>query len=128
MRIGELAARANVSTSAVRYYERVGLLPAPARINGRRDYAVDALARLAVVLHARAIGFSIAETGRLISVFPPGTPSARWKSLAAAKLVEVDAMIAHAQAMKATLGLIAKCRCESWDQCGTALLGARRGS
>ena len=126
MRIGELAARANVSTSAVRYYERVGLLPAPARINGRREYAVDALARLAVVLHARAIGFSIAETGRLIAVFPPGTPSSRWKSLAAAKLAEVDAMIAHAVAMKATLRLIAKCRCESWDQCGTALLSARR--
>jgi len=122
MRIGELAERANVSASAVRYYEKVGLLPAPARINGRREYAGDALARLAIVLHARNMGFSIAETSRLVAVFPPATPSVRWKSLAAAKLKEMDALIAHATAMKATLQLISTCQCDSWDQCGTALM------
>jgi MerR family redox-sensitive transcriptional activator SoxR len=129
MRIGELAEQANVSTSAVRYYEKVGLLPAPRRVSGRREYADDALARLAIVLHARKLGFSIAETGRLVAVFPPSTPSARWKTLAAAKLVEIDAIIAHAKAMRTTLELISECRCESWDQCGKALIsGAARGS
>jgi MerR family redox-sensitive transcriptional activator SoxR len=122
MRIGELADRAKVSTSAVRYYEKVGLLPAPRRINGRRDYADDSLARLAIVLHARRLGFSIAETGRLVAVFPPSTPSARWKTLAAAKLVEVDAVIAHAMVMRTTLERISHCDCESWDQCGRALM------
>jgi MerR family redox-sensitive transcriptional activator SoxR len=122
MRIGELAERANESTSAVRYYEKVGLLPAPRRVSGRREYSDDALARLAIVLHARNLGFSIAETSRLVSVFPPSTPSARWKTLATAKLVEVDAIIAHAKAMRTTLELISTCRCETWDECGRALM------
>jgi MerR family redox-sensitive transcriptional activator SoxR len=122
MTIGELARRAGVSTSAVRYYERAGLLPAPARTNGRRVYAAQALSRLAVILHARGIGFSIAETRNLVSVFPPASPSARWKTLAAAKLVEMDEVIAHAQAMKTMLQLISRCPCDSWDQCGDALV------
>ena len=121
MKIGELARRANVSASAVRYYERIGLLPAPARISGQREYSADALARLAVVIHARSMGFTLAETGQLVSEFPPATPAARWKRLAAEKLKEMDRVIAHAKAMKATLQIIARCRCESWDQCGTAL-------
>src|SRR5205823_4908709 len=118
MRIGELAEAANVSTSAVRYYEKVGLLTAPSRISGRRDYAPDAIARLTVILHARKMGFTIAETGRLVAVFPPATPSARWKTIAAAKMKEMDDLIAHATQLKATLQLISTCRCESWDQCG----------
>ena len=122
MRIGELAERAEVSASAVRYYEKVGLLPAPRRVNGRREYADDALARLAIVLHARHLGFSIAETGRLVSLFPPSTPSARWKTLAAAKLVEIDANIERAEVMRLTLRLISNCRCDSWDECGRALM------
>lgn len=120
--IGELARRAGVAPSAVRYYERVGLLPAPGRQNGRRIYAADALPRLAVILHARRLGFSIAETRRLVSIFPPGTPSARWKTLADAKLKELDELIAQATATKAMLEVISRCRCESWEQCGNALL------
>jgi MerR family redox-sensitive transcriptional activator SoxR len=122
MTIGELAGRAGVAPSAVRYYERVGLLPAPRRQNGRRVYAADALARLAVILHARRLGFSIAATRRLVATLPPGTPSARWKALADAKLHELDQMIAQAMATKTMLEVISRCRCESWEQCGNALL------
>lgn len=131
MSIGELSRRAGISASAVRYYERVGLLPAPARINGRRVYADDALPRLAVILHARHIGFSISEARQLVSGFPPSSPSVRWKALAAAKLDEMDALIAHAQAMKAMLQVISLCPCESWEQCGDGLMGrleARTGA
>ncbi len=126
MGIGELARRVGVAPSAVRYYERAGLLPAPARTNGRRVYADDAVSRLAVILHARAIGFSIAETQRLVGAFPPAAPSARWKALAAAKLEEMDALIARAQAMKTMLQLISRCRCESWEECGERLIGLQR--
>ncbi|HVT39850.1 MAG TPA: MerR family transcriptional regulator [Gemmatimonadaceae bacterium] len=122
MTIGELAHRAGVSASAVRYYEHAGLLPAPPRTNGRRVYAEQALSRLAVILHARSIGFSISETRSLVSLFPPASPSARWKTLAAAKLAEMDEVIAHAQAMKTMLQLISRCPCESWEQCGDALV------
>jgi MerR family Zn(II)-responsive transcriptional regulator of zntA len=126
MRIGELARQAGVSTSAVHYYERVGLLPVAARTNGRRSYGADALPRLAVVLHARRIGFSIAETRQLTAVIPPASPSSRWKALAATKLEVMDALIAHARTMKTMLRLINQCRCESWDQCGNALLAKLR--
>ncbi|MGH7499232.1 MAG: MerR family transcriptional regulator [Gemmatimonadales bacterium] len=126
MRIGELARRAGISPSAVRYYERVGLLPKPARANGRRIYAADALSRLAVILHARNIGFSITETRQLVSMFPSAAPSARWKVLAAAKLEAMDALIAHAQAMKTMLRLISRCRCDSWEECGSGLLAKLR--
>ncbi len=122
MYIRELAQRAGVSPSAVRYYERVGILPAPDRSNGRRVYAPAALACLAVVLHARRIGFSISEVRQLVSLFPAASPSARWKALAAKKLEAMDAVIAQAEAMKAMLRLISQCRCESWDQCGEGLL------
>jgi len=131
VRIGELARRAAISASAVRYYERVGLLPAPARSNGRRDYADEALPRLAVVLRARRMGFSISEARRLISVLPPASPSARWKALATAKIRDMDAVIADARAMTKMLRLISQCRCKSWLQCGTRLLAVssspRRG-
>jgi MerR family redox-sensitive transcriptional activator SoxR len=122
MSIGELARRAGVAPSAVRYYERVGLLPSPRRENGRRVYGVDALPRLAVILQARRLGFSIAETRRLVSMFPPGAPSARWKAVAEAKTRELDAAIARATTTKAMLEAISRCRCESWEECGTALL------
>ena len=122
MRIGELAQRAGISASAVRYYERGGLLPAPARVNGRRDYAEDAIARLAVVIRARRMGFGIAETRQLVAMFPAASPSARWKKLAASKIRAIDAQIAGARVMKAMLELISQCRCRTWLQCGTRLM------
>jgi MerR family transcriptional regulator, redox-sensitive transcriptional activator SoxR len=122
MTIGELARRAGVAPSAVRYYERVGLLCSPGRKNGRRVYGPDALPRLAVILQARRLGFSIADTRRLVSMFPPGAPSARWKTLAEAKIGELDGAIARATTTKAMLEVISRCRCESWEECGNALL------
>jgi MerR family redox-sensitive transcriptional activator SoxR len=112
VKIGELARRAGVSPSAVRYYERAGLLPAPRRTNNQRVYAADGLPRLAVILHARRIGVRISETRRLVTLFPPAGPSARWKALAAAKLDELDAIVARAEAMRTMLQLISRCRCD----------------
>jgi DNA-binding transcriptional MerR regulator len=75
-----------------------------------------------VIRHARRLGFSIAEARRLVSMFPPGTPSARWKALADAKLKELDELVARAMATKAMLEMINRCPCESWEQCGSTLL------
>jgi MerR family redox-sensitive transcriptional activator SoxR len=127
MRIGELAKRAGVSPSAIRYYERVGLVAPPPRVSGRRIYPAAALGRLAVVRHARALGFSIAETGRLLVTFPSAAPAERWKILAEAKLRAIDAMIEHAQATRRMLEAISSCRCAGWDECGTALLERLQG-
>jgi DNA-binding transcriptional MerR regulator len=87
-----------------------------------------------VILQARRLGFSIAESRRLVSMFPPGAPSTRRKTLADAKIQELEEAIARATATKAMLEVISRCRCESWEECGNALLdrfsgespGARR--
>jgi MerR family redox-sensitive transcriptional activator SoxR len=123
MTIGEVARRAGVRTSAVRYYERMGLLPPPLRRHGRRDYDRDAVASLAVVQFAREVGFTIAETAQLVRGFPPQTKApARWIKLADVKLREMDALIARAEAMKALLIRVRRCQCGTLTDCGRRLL------
>ena len=58
MKIGELAARANLSASAIRYYEKLGLLAAPQRIGGQRRYPSGALQRVLLVRFATDMGFT----------------------------------------------------------------------
>jgi DNA-binding transcriptional MerR regulator len=65
--IGELAERTGVPTSALRYYDELGLVRPAARVAGRRRYAASAVRDVAVVLFFREIGFSLAETGRCIA-------------------------------------------------------------
>ena len=59
--IGELARRAGVATSALRYYEELGLLPTPARIAGQRRYPESATGLVGIILLLRDAGFSLAE-------------------------------------------------------------------
>lgn len=121
--IGEVAKRAGIRASAIRYYESVEVLPAPQRTNGRRHYDSHVLERLAVIQIAQQAGFSVAEIRTLFNGFTPGTPaSARWEALAQQKLVEVDALIRRAQAMKRLLeeGLL-RCRCLTLDECAQCI-------
>ena len=86
MTIGSLARQAGLRPSAVRYYERMGLLPAPLRRSGRRDYDPDAIARLEVVQFALSTGFTLRDTRQLVRGFlPPVAASARWRALASTK-------------------------------------------
>ena len=122
MTIGWLAEQAQIRPSAIRYYERLGLLPPPIRRSGRRDYDADAVAHLAVVQFALSTGFTLRETKQLIRGFSKGTPAApRWRDLAATKAKDLDALIARATAMKALLDRIsANCRCDTLTECGRA--------
>lgn len=61
MTIGELAIESGVPASTIRYWERIGVLPVPARISGQRRYLQDALHRLAVLRLAQACGFRLEE-------------------------------------------------------------------
>lgn len=125
MKIGEVALRAGLRTSAIRFYESAGLLPAPPRTAGRRDYAPDVLARLAVIQFAQRAAFTLGEIRELFSVRAGERPiSARWKRLASAKLVELDSVIARAEAMKRELQQARRCGCIEVEQCGRTLLGA----
>ena len=90
--IGEVARRAGLSTSALRYYERVGLLPPPARVSKRRIYDAKVLGRIRIVLLALDAGFTVKETKTFLSGYPlTTTPAERWRALATKKLAEVDA-------------------------------------
>jgi MerR family redox-sensitive transcriptional activator SoxR len=124
MSIGEVAQRAGLEPSAIRYYESAGLLPAPARVSGRRRYDEDVLEWLSLIALAREAGFTIAEIRQLVSGFAPGTrPAERWRTLATRKLAEVDAMVARAERMRAVLRVALDCGCFRLEDC-SALLAA----
>jgi DNA-binding transcriptional MerR regulator len=65
--IGELSEHTGVPTSALRYYDDLGLVRPAARVAGRRRYAPSAVRDVGVVLFFREIGFSLAETGRFLA-------------------------------------------------------------
>jgi MerR family redox-sensitive transcriptional activator SoxR len=116
--IGEIAARAGVNTSRIRYYERVGVLPKPERTGGQRRYDEAILHRLTIVDVAQRAGLSLAEIRDLTG---PDNRSAhageRIRALAESKLPQVEALIARAQATKAWLELARSCDCRSVDVC-----------
>lgn len=116
--IGEVARRAGVRTSALRYYESIGLLPAPRRVNGRRRYDTGTIQLLAVLQLAQRAGFSIAEMQTLLHGFQPDTPpAARWQALASKKIAELDAQIQRAEQMKHILHTALQCGCLRIEDC-----------
>jgi MerR family redox-sensitive transcriptional activator SoxR len=120
--IGEVSARAGVRTSAIRYYERLGLLPKPARVSGRRRYDESILEWLSLIALARESGFTMAEIKRLVTEFRPGSlPAKRWKELAANKLAQIDASIARAERMRALLRVALHCGCFRLEDCSALL-------
>ena len=123
MPIGELARRASLRTSAVRYYERLGLLPAPERKNGRRRYDEETLDRLRVIAFARAAGFSLREIRQLFA----GKPySRRLRDLATGKIDELEGTIARARAMQSLLRAALRCDCLTIEECGRRIRSASR--
>ncbi len=124
MPIGEVARRAGLATSAIRYYERIGLLPRAPRTSGQRRYDAAVLEWLSFIALAREAGFTMAEIKRLVTGFSPETrPTARWRELAARKLDEIDAAIARAGRMRAVLRIALDCGCFRLEDC-RALLDA----
>jgi MerR family transcriptional regulator, redox-sensitive transcriptional activator SoxR len=122
MSIGEVARRAGVRPSALRYYEGVGLLPLPERTNGRRRYDGEVLRevldRLAVVRVAQQAGFTISEIRTLLNGYSEDTPpSERWRLLAEEKLPEVEALVERALGMKYLLERGLRCECLRLEDC-----------
>jgi MerR family transcriptional regulator, redox-sensitive transcriptional activator SoxR len=125
--IGQVARQAGLKTSAIRYYESVGLLPEPPRESGQRRYDGDTLRRLQVIDVAKRAGFSLDEARVLLATGNGGPPAhAQLRDLAERKLPEVDELIARAQAMRAWLLTARGCECETLDVC--ALFEADAGA
>lgn len=127
MLIGEVARKTGIATSALRYYEREGLLPPPARAGNRRHYRPETLGRVRIIQLARAAGFSVAETRAFVGTeCDTSIPSARWRVLAESKIRELDALIVRAKHMKELLDSSFRCGCSTIDDCAQ-LMSKQRG-
>jgi DNA-binding transcriptional MerR regulator len=116
--IGELARQAGVATSALRYYEKAGLLPPPARASNRRQYDQSVLGRIRIILLARDAGFSISETRTFLSGFPIGTrPALRWRAMAERKIAELDELTRRFSQMRSILDASFNCECRQLEDC-----------
>ena len=125
MVISEVARRAGLRPSTLRYYEQVGILPPPERASGQRRYDAGVLGRLAVISRARQTGFTLDEIKQLFFGFRDDiAASDRWRRLSVRKIDELEASIERMAAMQRLLRRMQKnCRCKTLDQCGKALLG-----
>ena len=88
--ISDVARVFGLRTSAIRYYEQIGILPPAMRKNGRRRYDKSVLFRLEVVQRARESGFTLEEIRELFFGFQPATPPPkRWHKLSERKIAEL---------------------------------------
>jgi DNA-binding transcriptional MerR regulator len=126
--IGKLAAAGGVNTSAVRYYERRGLMPQPERVSGQRRYAPEAIARLRTIRAAQQAGLSLDEIAQLLNGAEDGAAAEALRDLAERKLPDVEELISRAETMKGWLELAAQCRCASLDVCDLFATDAPRAS
>jgi len=127
--IGEVARRAGLAASALRFYERTGLIPRAARSGGRRIYGEEVLDRLALIGVAKTAGFRLAEIRSLLAGLgrrsPPGK---RWSRLAARKRREVRARLAELARAERVLAALERCACPTLDDCSRALRARGRRS
>jgi MerR family redox-sensitive transcriptional activator SoxR len=116
--IGEVARRTGIRTSALRYYEEAGILPAPARVSGQRRYDADIVRRVDLLRFAQQAGFTLEEIKTLFHGFGSETPlSARWRSLARRKMYELDQLVERVTRMREALQLSLKCGCVRVEDC-----------
>jgi MerR family transcriptional regulator, redox-sensitive transcriptional activator SoxR len=117
MTIGEVARRTGLRASAIRFYERTGLLPKPVRTSGQRRYGAAILDRIAVLERAKACGFTLTEIGILFN--DQGRHSIKWRRLADGKIAELDTTLQRIAAMKDLLRR--RCQCATADECGRCM-------
>jgi DNA-binding transcriptional MerR regulator len=131
--IGELASETGVKVPTIRYYEGIGLLPAPPRTEGnQRRYDAEALERLRFIAHARAMGFPMEELRVLLRIAGHrDAPCEDIDALVRARLTEVEDRILKLTALRTELtgmlqshqhGTVADCRVvevlSDHDHCG----------
>jgi DNA-binding transcriptional MerR regulator len=102
----------------LRYYEKAGLLPSPARASNRRQYDYSVLGRVRIILLARDAGFSISETRTFLNGFPIGTrPALRWSAMAKRKIAELDELTVRLNQMRSILNAGFHCECRQLEDC-----------
>jgi DNA-binding transcriptional MerR regulator len=114
--IGEVAQRAGITASALRFYEEKGLIASVGRRGLRRQYDRGVLERLALIALGRSAGFSLDEIAR---VFAPGGRVQIERQMLLAKASELDVTIRKLSAMRDGLQHAAACRAPSHMECPT---------
>jgi DNA-binding transcriptional MerR regulator len=120
MTIGELSKATGSKVETIRYYERIGLLPKPARTSGNyRAYAQVTLARLSFICRARALGFPIDDVRTLLTLSDRRRQSCTAvDALARAHLKEVEKKIADLRILRRELtGMISRCSVGTIGEC-----------
>lgn len=110
----EVAGAAGISTDTLRYYERSGVLPTPARTRaGYRRYPASAVRRVALIQRSLKIGFSIKELARVFEERAQGgAPCRKVRAIVGSRLARIDEEMAALSALKDELGeLLAE-----WDR------------
>ena len=109
MKIGELAKLTHTQVETIRYYEREGLLPEPARRpSGYRDYGDDELQQLRFVRRCKALGFTLEETRELLRLNAnPKADRAEVRALTERRLADVDAKLRELQLLRDSLAELA---------------------
>lgn len=118
MKIGELAGRTGLNASAIRYYEKVGLLAAAYRMGGQRRYPDEAVYRVLLICFASQMGFSLGEIELFLSGLRENAPvGRRWKMLAQKKIEEVEQTMERSVRLKSLLEHLLRCQCASLRVC-----------
>jgi MerR family redox-sensitive transcriptional activator SoxR len=131
--IGEIARRSGVASSALRFYEERGLIASQRAGSGHRRYPRAVLRRIAFIVFAQKIGFSLDEiAGELAKLPDERIPSrADWARLSGAWTKRIDARIAELQRLRSGLTQCIGCGCLSISRCvlaNPADRAARRGA
>jgi MerR family transcriptional regulator, redox-sensitive transcriptional activator SoxR len=124
--ISDVARVFGLRTSAIRYYEQIGILPPPTRKNGQRCYDQSVLFRLEIVQRARELGFTLGEIRELFFGFQPATrPPKRWHKLSERKIAELRIRMKQLKLMEKLLKQIQGCRCNALEECGEKFFSKR---
>lgn len=115
MTIGELARRTGIATSALRYYEELGLMPPTRRASGQRRYDASAVQLVGMIMFLRDVGFSLSEMKALMASRSHSVDA--WRALAHTKLAELEARIARAQIAQVALQHALRCKHEDLFDC-----------
>ncbi len=125
--IGEVAARSGVAASALRYYEREGLISSTRSGGGQRQFPRAVLRRLAFVRAAQSVGLSLDEVRSALSTLPDSrTPTkADWARLSRTWRSRLDEQIAALEALRDGLTSCIGCGCLSLQRCALSNPGDR---
>jgi MerR family transcriptional regulator, mercuric resistance operon regulatory protein len=124
--IGEVSRQAGANVETIRYYERIGLIPAPPRRGRYRSYGLEDVRRLRFVRRARQLGFAVDRVRTLLGLATGGQAACgEARSLAASHLADVKARISDLRRMEHVLADAVRA-CDAGDDLGCPMIDCLR--